>query len=143
VRETLVVDASIAIKWVVEEEGTRQAVGLRANFSFVAPELLVAEYANILRKKVRRGELTVDEARLAARLLERAGVELASMADLGERATALALEVDHPAYDCMYLALAVRSDLRFVTADRRLLAMIAQRGSSDLAGRCLSLDAFS
>lgn len=142
-RETLVVDASIAIKWVVEEEGTRQAVGLRANFGFLAPELLVAECANILWKKVRRGELTVDEARLAARLLERAGIELASMADLGERATALALEVDHPAYDCMYLALAVRRDLRFVTADRRLLTMIAQRGSTDLAGRCLSLDAFA
>lgn len=56
--ETLVVDASIAIKWVVEEEGTGIAVDLRSRFRFVAPELLVPECANILWKKVQRGELT-------------------------------------------------------------------------------------
>jgi hypothetical protein len=37
--ETLVIDASIAVKWVVEEEGTEAALGLRSAFRFLAPEL--------------------------------------------------------------------------------------------------------
>ena len=69
--ETIVVDASIAIKWVVAEEGTDTAVDLRLRFHFAAPDLLIPECANILWKKVQRGELTRDEAMLAARLLER------------------------------------------------------------------------
>ena len=67
---TLVIDASIAVKWVVEEEGTPEALALRQKAKLIAPELLVAECANILWKKVQRGELLKDEALLAARLLQ-------------------------------------------------------------------------
>ena len=69
--KTFVVDASIAIKWVVEEAGTTQALALRKNARLIAPDLLVAECANILWKKTQRGELSPEEAELAARLLER------------------------------------------------------------------------
>ncbi len=55
---TLVIDASIAIKWVVEEDGTPQALALRGRTKLIAPELLVAECANILWKKVQRDELS-------------------------------------------------------------------------------------
>jgi plasmid stability protein len=50
---TLVIDASIAIKWMVEEDGTREALALREQAKLIAPELLVAECANILWKKCR------------------------------------------------------------------------------------------
>lgn len=53
----LVIDASIAVKWVVEEEGTIEALALRGAAKLIAPDLLIAECANILWKKVRRGEL--------------------------------------------------------------------------------------
>lgn len=43
----LVIDASIAIKWVIEEEGTNEALALR-NQALAAPDLLIAECANIL-----------------------------------------------------------------------------------------------
>ena len=69
---TLVIDASIAIKWVIEEEGTSQALTLRRTARLLAPELLVAECANILWKKARRNELSREEALLAARLLQTA-----------------------------------------------------------------------
>ena len=65
---TLVIDASIAVKWVVEEDGTSEALTLRRRAKVIAPELLVAECANILWKKVQRDELSNDEALLAARL---------------------------------------------------------------------------
>ena len=115
----LVINASVAIKWVTEENGTREALALRRHRLF-APDLLVAECANVLWKKTRRSELSADEARLAARLLERADVELVPMRPLLEPATALAIALDHPAYDCIYLALAEDLSCDLVTADQRL-----------------------
>ena len=68
-----------------------------------APELLVAECATILWKKVRRKELSRDAALLAARLLQGAEIELVPTRSLLEAATRLAIELEHPAYDCLYL----------------------------------------
>ena len=82
-----------------------------------APDLLIAECANILWKKVRRKELTEQEALLAARLLQRADIQLEPMRDLIELAARLAIALDHPAYDCIYLALAGAMTADFVTAD--------------------------
>lgn len=137
--ETLIVDASIAIKWVVEEEATHAAVDLRSRFRFAAPELLVPECANILWKKTQRGELTRDEAVLAARLLDRSAIALLSMTGLLERATRLAIELSHPAYDCAYVAAAAQTGSRFVTADERLLRVIAARAPNEIASSCVSL----
>ncbi|WP_246665433.1 type II toxin-antitoxin system VapC family toxin [Rhizobium tropici] len=119
--EALIVDASIAIKWVVEEEGTDDTVGLRSRFHFAAPEPLIPECANILWKKVQRDELLREEAALAARLLEGSGIDLLSMTGLLEEATNLSIALAHPAYDCAYLMAAHRIRSRFVTADTRLL----------------------
>ncbi len=140
--ETLIADASVAVKWVIEEDRTDRAVRLRSSFAFQAPELILAECANILWKKVQRRELTSDEATLAARLLERSGVEFVSLRGLTETATALAIQLGHPAYDCVYLALAGQRGCRFVTADRRLLASVKQRAPSGIAALCRSLDDF-
>lgn len=139
-KETLVIDASVAVKWVISEDGGDDAVRLRSAFTFVAPELLLPECANILWKKVQRKELEPNEAALAIALIERSGISFQSMQGLSETATRLAIELGHPAYDCVYLALALRQKLRFVTADKRLLATVAQRGSSELAGLCLALE---
>ncbi len=126
---TLVIDASIAIKWVIEEEGTPQALTLRRKARLLAPELLVAECANILWKKARRNELSREEALLAARLLQTAAIELVPTRSLLAAATRIAIELDHPAYDCLYLALAIENDCRFVTADERFLRKLGGRRS--------------
>ena len=135
----LVIDASIAVKWVVEEEGTPQALALRQRAKLIAPELLVAECANILWKKAARGELSKEEAILAAKLLHSAEVELLPMRSLFETATSLAIELDHPAYDCIYLALAVENDCPFVTADDRFLRKLGQGRRVALRHRAISL----
>ena len=126
---TLVIDASIAIKWVIEEEGTSQALTLRRKAKLLAPELLVAECANILWKKARRNELSREEALLAARLLQTAAIELVPTRSLLAAATRIAIELDHPAYDCLYLALAIENGCRFVTADERFLRKLGGRRS--------------
>lgn len=122
----LVVDASVAIKWVVEEEGSEAAVGLLDGPALAAPDLLMPKYANILWKKVRRAELAPEEATLA--------VELVPTRPLMPAALALAIRLDHPAYDCAYLALALDRGHPFVTVDARLARIVAQRGGPELAG---------
>lgn len=121
-----VVDASIAVKWVVTEEGTPEAVSLLGIPGLAAPDLLIPECSNILWKKVRRSELTPDEAMMAARILQHADVEIYPMRQLLETATRLALDLDHAAYDCIYLALAVSNGWRFVTADDKFLRKVRQ-----------------
>jgi len=135
---SLVVDASVVVKWVVTEAGTDDAVKL-LKASLAAPDLLVAECANILWKKVQRKELTPDEALLAARLLERADIEIFPTRHLLETATRIAIELEHPAYDCIYLGLAIANDWRFVTADERLLNKLSRMKSSIYATTTLSI----
>lgn len=136
---TLVIDASIAIKWVVAERGTAEALLLRKRARLIGPELLVAECANILWKKVQRKELLPDEAILAARLLQGSEVELLPTRSLLEAATRIAIDLDHPAYDCLYLALAVKKDCRFVTADDALIRKLTQTRFASLRSRIVSL----
>ncbi len=121
----LCIDASVAIKWVVKEAGTQEALALRNN-ALIAPDLLTSECANILWKKVQRKELHKNEALLAARLLQGAEIELVPTRSLLEATAQLAIELAHPAYDCVYLALAMERGCRFVTADDRLLRKIAE-----------------
>lgn len=135
----LVIDASIAVKWVIEEEGSREAVALRGRGRLIAPDLLVAECANILWKKARRSEIVREEALLAARLLQGADIELVPMRPLLAAAARLAIALDHPAYDCIYLALAVERDCRFVTADQALLRKLEEVRPRGLRGRAVSL----
>jgi len=120
----LCIDASVAIKWVVQEAGTQQALALRSN-ALIAPDLLIPECANILWKKVQRKELRKNEALLAARLLQSAEIELVPTRPLLAATAQLAIELAHPAYDCLYLALAMARGCRFVTADDRLLRKLA------------------
>ena len=110
---------------VVRLEIAQEALALR-NSTLIAPDLLVAECANILWKKVQRKELQKNEALLAARLLQGAEIELVPTRSLLEATTQLAIELAHPAYDCVYLALAMERGCRFITADDRLLRKVAE-----------------
>lgn len=121
-----VVDASVAIKWVVEEAGTPQALRLATNHPLVAPDLILAECANILWKKVRRRELSEAEGRFAGLLIEGSDLQLRDMLPLWLSALQLAIELDHPAYDCLYLALALREGLHLVTADEAFVRKLRQ-----------------
>lgn len=136
---TLVIDASIAIKWVVQEDATELALALRQLAKLIAPDLLVPECANILWKKVQRKELSKEEALLAARLLQGAEIELVPTRALMEAAARQAIELNHPAYDCIYLALAVENECRFVTADERLVTKIRQDKKSPFRDRIVGL----
>lgn len=99
--ETLVVDASIAVKWVVVKGSKPPSI--RADCSVLwRRSFVIAADASILWKMVQRGELARDAVILAASLLERSGITFVSMTGLLPLATVLAVELLHRAYDCTY-----------------------------------------
>lgn len=115
----LVVDASVAIKWLVEEDGSEAALALKER-DLVAPALLRIEAANVLRTLVARNAATSDDAVELFAFLQDAPVTIVDHDDaLEARALKLALELGHPVYDCVYLALAERMGHVLVTADSR------------------------
>lgn len=134
-----VVDASVAIKWVVQEEGTDEALAVLQACPLASPDLLVAECSNVLWKKARRGELDADEAVLASRLLRRADVEILPTRHLWDKATRLAIDLDQPAYDCIYLALALENGWQFITADERFRRKLTRHDDGRLADSVLSM----
>jgi predicted nucleic acid-binding protein len=135
---SLVIDASVAVKWVIEEAGTKEALALRSR-ALAAPDLLIAECANILWKKVRRNELSEREALFAGGLLARADIELIAMRPYLEAAVRIAVALDHPAYDCIYVALAEAEGLQFVTSDMSLLRKVGRQAARRYADRVVGL----
>ena len=123
---TVVVDASVAVKWLLAEPESPLARALAASGEdVVAPDMVLAECANVAWKRARRGEIDADQARAAVAAWPRWFRELLPAADLVDEAFALACGLDHPVYDCLYLAAAIRHDISLVTADRRLIARLA------------------
>lgn len=117
------VDASIAVKWFVTEQWTDESRRLLArNIERCAPDLILSETANVMWKKARRQEIQTPHRyfseirRLPDILL------LRRCQELFVRASAIALEIDHPVYDCFYLACAEGDGVPLVTADKQLKA---------------------
>lgn len=122
-----VVDASVALKWVLNEEGSEQAAALLDGRRLHAPALLRIEAANALWVVTRRGGLTQDDAADALALIRRAPfAPLPDTLDPVPRAFDLAQLLDHPVYDCVYLALALALECPVVTADSRFVHTAAK-----------------
>jgi len=127
---TIVIAASIAVKWVLNEPRTEAALALRHE-QLMAPVLWLAEAANALWRHVRLGELTGEQA--LARMSDLAKAPVASMPIEPHiaRALELATGASHPVYDCLYLALALHQRTHVMTDDRRFAAAAARLGLSD------------
>lgn len=121
----LVVDASVAVKWGVPEADSHLALPL-LDARIVVPDLVYAEIANVLWKKVMRGDLSIAEADAVARGLSLLEFEVHPSAPLMVEALDMACDLHHPAYDFHYVALARRLDLPLVTADRRFIDTVRQ-----------------
>src|SRR2546425_12536168 len=72
-------------------------------------------------------EISSAEADRALDLVSESGIDLRPTTPLLTRAMDIARRLNHPVYDCVYLALAAREHASFVTADRRLLRRIPTR----------------
>lgn len=119
---SLVIDASVALKWVLAEPGQAAADAL-LDEDLIAPSSWLLEAANALWRRAQRGELSGDEAHERLSELFNAPVTAVPIEDDLSAAAALAQRLGHPVYDCLYLALAVREQTQVVTADRRFWAV--------------------
>jgi predicted nucleic acid-binding protein len=138
-----VVDASVAIKWLVDEPLSEQAAKLLDDdLPLAAPELIYAEAANALWAIARRGHISAADVREALDLLADAPLTIpGSMKQLMAAAARLADDLDHPVYDCMYLALALQEQRPVITADRRFYAAV--QGHPYLAGQVVMLESLA
>jgi predicted nucleic acid-binding protein len=121
---TLVVDASVAVKWVVREERSEAAHQLIGRDALVAPALLLAEVGNALWRNVVAGVLPVAQAKAGIDELRFALDEVYPLEPLAARALELAVDLGHPVYDCFYVALAEALGAPLITADRRLITKL-------------------
>jgi predicted nucleic acid-binding protein len=130
--QTLVVDASVAIKWVVAEEFSEQAEALlnaAASSAIVGPPALLTEVANALYQRTRRRDpetrLTEDEAEAALHRFLALGIQLVSSDALYQQAFAFARQHGlADIYDTLYVVLAERLSSDLWTDDRKLLAAV-------------------
>ena len=134
---SIVIDASVALKWVLDEPG-QQAADALLDEELIAPALWLVEAANALWRRSQRGEISAEEA--AERLAELGSAPVATMAIEADvpMAVQLASAIGHPVYDCLYLALALREHTHVVTADARFHAAVQRSPDLKDAVRLLS-----
>ncbi len=127
---TVVVDASVAVKWFIPERHADVAVKLLvAGNRLLAPDLICAEFASVIWKYHRKGLLKPDEA---AEILHRflmSPLEIHPSANLMGHTLELALRLRRSVYDCLYIALALREGCGMLTADERLVNALQSSGS--------------
>ena len=123
---TLVVDASVAVRWLVDMDGVAQADALlQRGEPLIAPDLVFSEITNAAWKMTALADLPRETATEAVLKSSDFVQEIVACRELKELALAIAIELRHPAYDCFYLALAQQRDCQMITADVRLLARCA------------------
>ena len=123
--EFVVVDASLVVKWLVDEDDSTKAHAVLESWvvrdvARIAPYLMPFEVANALHRRVARGELSIrNSTRMMTRLLG-SRLELHQPPGLHARALELASQLNQGAvYDAHYLALAEEFDCELWTADQR------------------------
>ena len=121
----IVIDTSVAVKWVVQEAAVHREDQTEIALSLfdrelVAPDCILGEFANALFKKVQRGEIGMDQARQAVDILPQI-IEFVPSAPLVPAALEWAHVLAHPVHDCLFLTLAIQNGLLLVTADEKFV----------------------
>jgi predicted nucleic acid-binding protein len=144
--ERIIVDASVVVKWFVPEPGHEEARQLLfaardRDLDLHAPDLMLAEVANVFFSKVRANgsRLGEDDVLEAVRALRDLRITLHQHGGLVESALSLALSTGATVYDTLYAALALRLAGELVTADKQLLRRLSSSGWEGRA-RLLQLD---
>ncbi len=122
--DALVVDCSVAAKWVLDEAAADAADLLDSDragkVSLIAPDLLLAEFASLIAKRVRRRLMQSNKASEAFQLMKASAPVLFSTSALLDGAFELAIATRMSVWDSVYLALAIEINCPMITADHRL-----------------------
>ena len=130
---TLVVDASVAVKWTFPEfleplAGQADSL-LRQYFHgqirLVVPDLFWSEIPNFLWKSVRQQKMPAMRAEEALNTMLSRSFPTVPSRDVLSEALSIAVQFNRTAYDGIYVALAVALQTQLITADERLVNALA------------------
>nr|WP_294516005.1 type II toxin-antitoxin system VapC family toxin [uncultured Rhodopila sp.] len=142
----LVVDASVALKWVLQEPDSHLAQALaEGDETLLVPDFWLNEVCNVLWLQVRKRIFSPDEAREGLALL-RAVVEPTPTGELELHDVALdiGLATNHSTYDTLYLAFALAMGARaVVVADGLFVKDMQRHPDPTLAAMLLPLDTWA
>jgi predicted nucleic acid-binding protein len=119
---TVIVDASVAMKWVVDEPASASARRLISDELLAAPDLLFIECANVLNTKVRKRAISGLHAREALAAIESVPIRSVPIRPYVAAAHAIAAELGQTAYDSLYLAVALTERSTLLTADEKFVS---------------------
>lgn len=127
----MIIDASVAVKWLIEEPDSGTALALLGTDDLVAPSLIHAEVGNAIYKKRKLGEFAHEEdlSTLPAQLASI--IRTVDEVPMMSRALELALALDHTIYDCVYLAVAEAMNDDLITADIRFFKRLGRHKFAD------------
>ncbi len=130
--QVVVIDASVALKWIVAEAGSDAANDLldraQLGLTLAAPEHLLGEVGNGLRKRVAQKVLSPTDAVSAFGLLGQLGLEFIGGTDRWQRTFRAALDWHLTTYDALYVLLAQDLNADLITADDRLIESARRHG---------------
>ena len=126
----LVIDASVAAKWLFVEPDTGKARTIldsvvSGELQLLAPDIILAEIANALWKRTQRGDLDSPEALGLFEAFQKVEFKYCEVQELIGPALSIAFRHHHPVYDCLYIVLARREGCDLVTADEKLYRAFA------------------
>lgn len=132
---TWIVDASVGLKWCLDEvDSDRAALLLNAllegTAELVVPDLFFLECGNTFWKSVVRKNIDAGTATSNLDLLLALPLRVVPAKGLAEASLAIALESQATAYDASYVALAEREGCPLITADERLVGKVSKRPCS-------------
>jgi predicted nucleic acid-binding protein len=121
-----VLDASVALCWVIPRPLSPKALLLRDEFrqqvhELIAPSVYPHEIASALTKSERQKLIPVGDARPLSRDVLSTSPILHGTGPIFYRAIDISSQTRSGFYDCLYVALAEREGIEFVTADDKLL----------------------
>ena len=136
-----VVDASVVVKWFVVEPGHAEAPSfLKAGQDMIAPDFVLLETANALRRKWKPGELSWRQWRDIGETLPHCFSRLVPLETALDAAVDLSIGPDHPVYDSLDLAVALAERCVLITAD----SVFARKcGVEGLAGHVVGVAEWS
>jgi predicted nucleic acid-binding protein len=120
---TLIVDASVAVKWFLQESDSAAALALRGRDSLIAPDFILLETHYVVWRSWRRGETTFDAVEGVIKALNEAFEHIEQSTTLLADAARISLGMTHPIYDCLYIAHAQRERATLITADEKQFAV--------------------
>jgi len=127
----LVIDSGVSVKWFIKEINSAEARKILdefqyGNIEFLAPDLIYAEFGNIIWKKHIFQNLPLEKAIETLEDFKQIPFTLTPVTLLFDDAFQVAIKYKRTFYDSLYIALSVKENCGFVTADEKFYNAVKQ-----------------